>query len=216
MNKDIYQIKIIYTDAGNRVEGMPYRIIQFHIDTNLQQLAQHILKNFNFKMSEPFGFYTDILNWHKSEFKYELFEEDPKKNTLKNTFIDEIFEIQKEFLFIYDYLEEYRFLITLEKQVPERNVTYPEVLESRGETSPNKEAASFLLDEEEDPIAFIPKKKSVGIRDEYDDFDEDELENLNGREGTGFDDNEDDLESGDADDFGFDEYGDHAGFDDEK
>lgn len=205
MNKDIFQLKVIYTDAGNKIEGMPYRIIQYHIDTNLLQLAQHILKSFSFKMSEPFGFYDEVNNWEKSAHKYELFEDDPKKNTLKNTFIDEFFEVSNKFLLVYDYLEEHRFLITLEMRVPERKIEYPEILESRGETIPNNES-SFSLDEEDDEPKYGAKKATSSIKDEYDDIGDDDLEKLEGREGDGDDDDE--IIEEEEDEFGFDELSD--------
>lgn len=211
MNKDIYQVKIVYTDAGNKVERMPYRIMQFHKDTNLQQFAHHILKSFGFKLSEPFGFYSDPELWHKSESKYELFEEDPKKNTLKNTFIDDIFGIQKEYLMIYDYLEEFRFLIFFDKTVPERNaVPYPEIIESMGETK-NESEVTLNLDEEDDEPKYGAKKQTGSIKDEFDDYDNDDVEKLNGREGD-----EDDEASDDegGSEFGLEEYG-SGGYDDD-
>lgn len=204
MNKDIYQLKVIYTDAGNKTEGMPYRIIQFHKDTNLLQLAHYILKSFSFKLSEPFGFYSDIKNWDRSEHVFELFEEDPKKNTLKNTFIDEFFDIQKQFLMVYDYLEENRFLITYEKQVPERSVEYPELIESRGESLPANEAAINLDDEDDEP-KYAAKKVTGGFKDEFDDYDEDDVNKLDGREG-GDDEGDEEMFDEEGDEFGFDEH----------
>jgi hypothetical protein len=203
MNNDIFQLKVIYTDAGNKVEGMPYRIIQYHKDTNLLQLASHILKSFSFKMSEPFGFYDNLKNWEKSENKFELFEDNPKKNTLKNTYIDEFFQISDKFLLVYDYLEEHRFLIYLMARVPERNIEYPEILESRGESLPENES-TFNFDEEEEPKYGI-KKPVAAIRDEFDDIEDDELAALEGREGEMGDDEEFGEEP--EDEFGFDEYG---------
>lgn len=201
MNKDIFQLKIVSTDANNKIERKPYRIVQFHKDTTLMQLAQQILKSFSFKMSEPFGFYSNPDNWNKSEHKYELFEEDINKNTLKNTFIDEIFDIQKEFLFVYDYLEEYRFLIFYEKMVPERNsVQYPDVIESIGETKQESEIPT-KDDDDEDELRFATKKKTGGISDEFDDYEDDDLEGLNNSD---FDENGDDETS--SDNFGFDEF----------
>lgn len=209
MNKDIYQLKIISTDASNKIERKPYRIVQFHKDTTLMQLAQQILKSFSFKMSEPFGFYSDPDLWNKSELKYELFEEDLKKNTLKNTFIDEIFDLQKEFLFIYDYLEEYRFLIFYEKMVPQRSsVQYPDVIESMGETKQESDLG-LKDDDDDDEPRYGAKKKTGGMRDEFDDYDDDDLEGLTS---TDYDGNEDDEPSGD--DFGFDETS-KGGYEDE-
>lgn len=200
MTKDIYQIKIIYTDASNKIEGMPYRVIQFNKDTNLLQLAHHVLKNFSFKLSEPFGFYTDMVNWHKSEHKFELFEDDPKKNTLKNTYIDDFFEHQKEYILIYDYLEEYRFLLIFDKLVPERTgIIYPDLIESMGETKPDNGAVK-LLDDEDDMPKYGAKKASGGFKDEFDDYDDDELDKL-----TSIDGDDGDAEASD-DDFGLDEY----------
>jgi hypothetical protein len=214
MTKDIYQLKIVYTDAGNRVERMPYRIIQFHKDTNLQQMASYILKSFSFKMSEPFGFYSNPDNWTKSDHKFELFEDDPKKNTLKNTFIDDIFEIQKEFLLIYDYLEEYRFLIFFDKMVPERNgISYPDTIESMGETKQDDETK--LMDEDDDEPKYGAKKKTGGFKDEFDDYDDDDVEKLGGREGGDGEDDDDFGDSGD-DDYGFDEFSDGGLEDDYK
>lgn len=173
------------------------------------QLAQQILKSFSFKMSEPFGFYSDPDNWNKSEHKYELFEEDIKKNTLKNTFIDDIFELQKEFLFVYDYLEEYRFLIFYEKMVPQRSsVQYPDVIESMGETKQESDM-SIKEDDEDDEPRFGTKKKTGGMRDEFDDYDDDDLEGLNN---TDFDENGDDEAP--SNDYGFDEFS-KGGYDDE-
>lgn len=205
MNKDIYQLKIIYTDAGNKIEGMPYRIIQFHKDTHLLQFAQYILKNFSFKVSEPFGFYSDLKRWDKSEYAYELFEEDPKKNTLKNTFIDELFDIQKEYLLVYDYLEEYRFIIKYEKQVPERSVEYPELIESRGETLPSNEVPIHMEDDDNEP-KYAAKKNTGALKDEFDDYDDDDIAKLEAIEG-GEDDEEGGLGNSGDDDFDMEEFG---------
>lgn len=216
MNKDIFQLKIIYTDASNKIERKPYRIVQFHKDTNLQQLAQHILKSFGFKMSEPFGFYSDLESWDKSEDKFELFEEDPTKSTLKNTYIDELFDIQKEFLLIYDYLEEHRFLIYFEKNVPERHVTYPDIIESMGERSQLAEATSTLDEDDDDSPRFAAKKKTSSFAEDMEDYDDSDMEGLDGIEGEGYDLDEDPASyKGSDDDFGIDEYGDDFG-EDEK
>lgn len=200
MNKDIYQVKLIYTDASNKIERMPYRVMQFHKDTNLLQLAHHILKNFSFKLTEPFGFYTDMVNWHKSEHKFELFEDDPKTNTLKNTYIDDFFDHQKEYILIYDYLEEYRFLIIYDKMVPERTgINYPDLIESMGETKAENEAVK-LLDDDEDLPKYGAKKNSGSFKDEFDDYGDDEIDKLSSIDG------EDDDDENGGDDFGLDEY----------
>ncbi len=210
MNKDIFQLKIIATDAGNKIERMPYRIIQFHKDTTLMQLAQHILKAFSFKMSEPFGFYSNPDDWNLSEYKYELFEDDPKKESLKNTFVDEIFELQKEFLLIYDYLEEHRFLIFYEKMIPIRNsVQYPDLIESMGESKITNET-SLKDDDEDDEPRFGTKKKTGSIKDEYDDLEDDDLKGKND-----FDDEDDEDDLDDTDEFGFDEFAGSGGYEDE-
>lgn len=216
MNKDIFQIKVISTDASNKIERKPYRVIQFHKDTNLLQLAQNILKSFSFKMSEPFGFYSDPDNWNKSEFKFELFEDDPKKNTLKNTFIDEFFDIQKEFLLIYDYLEEHRFLILYEKMVPQRtSVQYPDIIEQMGETKHHSEAI-IKEDDEDDEPRFASKKKTGGMKDEFDDYDDDELDGLKGRDGGDYDDDDESFDDDQGgDDFGFDEFSGSGGYEEE-
>ncbi|TAG51698.1 MAG: hypothetical protein EAZ27_13330 [Cytophagales bacterium] len=215
MSKNIYQLRIIATDAANKIERMPYRVIQFHKDTNLMQLAQHILKAFSFKMSEPFGFYSDPDIWIKSEHKYELFEDDPKKNTLKNTFIDEIFDLQKEFLFIYDYLEEHRFLIIYEKMVPTRNsITYPDLIESLGESKHHSDT-SFTDNDDNDEPRFASKKKTGGMRDEFDDIDDDDLSNLNGREGFGDNDDDESFDDDQGDEFDLDEFGSSGGYEEE-
>ncbi|MDX2190763.1 MAG: hypothetical protein SFY32_12950 [Bacteroidota bacterium] len=203
MNKDIYQLKVIYTDASNKTEKKPYRIIQFHKDTNLLQLAQHLLKSFGFKVSEPFGFYDNLENWSKSKNKFELFEEDPKKNTLKNTFVDDFFEVKKEFLLIYDYLEEYRFLIFFEKMVPERNVQYPDVIESMGEMRSESETVLDDDDDDESNSKYGVKKQTGGFKDEFEDVEDDELDGLS-KSG--------DID-GDSDDEPFEEVDDEFGFD---
>ncbi|MDX2196445.1 MAG: hypothetical protein NW207_08505 [Cytophagales bacterium] len=203
MNKDIFQLKIIYSDAGNKTDGMPYRIIQYHKDTNLQQLAASILKNFGFKMAEPFGFYSEFDNWHKSKHKFELFEDDPKKNTIKNTYLDDLFDIQADYLFIYDYLEEFRFIIKLEKTVPERpGLTYPDLIESIGEKQ--MKSTSSFAEEEEGEVKYAIKKDTGGFKDEFDDGADEDTKNLDSIEGES-DDEDDTPTDEDEDELGFDE-----------
>jgi hypothetical protein len=88
-----------------------------------------------------FGFYDNAERWTDSEEVYEFsFEEsdvfpgvNPARN-VKKVRISEVFdEIGKEMLFLYDYGDEWHFLVELtEKKFRKEDEKYPAVLEREG------------------------------------------------------------------------------------
>ena len=119
----------------------PSRTLALLKSSTLYTLACTILRAFNFDSDHLFGFYDNVDKWTDSEEVYEFsFEESdvfpgvtPAKN-VKKVRISEVFdEIGKEMLFLYDYGDEWHFLVELtEKEFRKEDQKYPAVLEREG------------------------------------------------------------------------------------
>ncbi len=112
---EVYRMKIIQSGWNNRVRGMPYRIIDIPDDCTLYKFAEIITDLFEFDFDHAFGFYSEIKNHYRSPESYELFKdmgEDTTSKGVKRTHLKKVFrELKKKWLFLYDYGDEWHFII---------------------------------------------------------------------------------------------------------
>ena len=137
----IYLIKAILSDWYGHVRGMPYRTLAVPEEFTLYSLAEAIVDSFNFDFDHAFGFYDNIKRWTVSDEGYELFAdigEESEFNGVKRTKVNKVFnEINKKMLFLFDYGDEWHFIIELKRlEASKEDAKYPLVVESVGEAPP--------------------------------------------------------------------------------
>ncbi|ATW26816.1 IS1096 element passenger TnpR family protein [Candidatus Formimonas warabiya] len=138
--ESIYVFKVVLSDWGGRVKGMPYRVIACPEKISLYQLGETIIESFDFSFDHAFGFYDNIKNWYRSQEGYELFADLGEKDSfpgVKRAQAAKVFpELKKKMLFLFDYGDEWRFVVQLIKiEEPEENVKYPLVIQAVGDIS---------------------------------------------------------------------------------
>jgi hypothetical protein len=120
-----------------------YRAIEIAPASSLYQLAQAIIRSFDFDFDHPFGFYSNLKgNIYKSPVRYELFvdmgEDDGEARSVRRTRVTEAFPsngIKMRLLF--DYGDHWEFLVEfVERKLKEPQVKLPRVLTSVGEAPP--------------------------------------------------------------------------------
>lgn len=127
----IYTFKVLF-------DKDVYRIIEIKGRQTLFDLAAIILKSYNFDMDHMFGFYNNLKNPYKSDEIYELLDEVDffmNKNTkeLRDTSIEEVFERKKKMLFLFDYGDEWHFLVESQKvDDPKPRIKYPRIIAKVG------------------------------------------------------------------------------------
>ncbi len=140
-NDSIYLIKATLHYRYFHSNEPVFRIFAIQGETKLYTLAKTTLKYFNFDFDHLFGFYNNLNEWTNSQERYELpyyldVNKDSKfqTNDVKQVKINEVFdEIGKKMLFIYDYGDEWQFIIELlETDSPEPNEKYPYIIRSFG------------------------------------------------------------------------------------
>jgi hypothetical protein len=128
---------ITISDRYARVQGNPHRILAIPSTFTLYKFAEVILESFNFNFDHCFGFYDNLKNIYNSHEGYELFkdigEESDFKSVKKNK-IDIVFDsIGKKMCFMFDYGDEWRFIVELKDEIEVSNTKhYPKVIESKG------------------------------------------------------------------------------------
>lgn len=133
--QNIYHFKItILKDE----KPSAYRIIAIDKKTSLYTFAEVILANFGFNRNHSFGFYDNTDDWFDSRDLYELFvdldvECGEGAQSVKLNTIGTAFAIRKNMLFLFDYGDEWKFLIELlAKKDSESTTRYPALIESKG------------------------------------------------------------------------------------
>lgn len=145
-------IKASHCEYGCRTRGMPYRILGITRESSLELLAIAVLASFEFDFTHAFGFYDNLRNWTKSAERFEVFKDmesdqlvdlfpyEPGRS-VRDTQVGEVFDtVGKKMLFLYDYGDEWHFILRLKKFSPfDNNMEYPELFESKGEAPPQYE-----------------------------------------------------------------------------
>lgn len=146
----------------------PSRTIAILGKSTLYTLASTILRAFNFDSDHLFGFYDNVDDWTDSDERYE-FDGDfdsgaetdlyKKMRDVRHARISRIFNrVGKEMLFLYDYGDEWQFVMELlEKRVREEGKKYPAVIE-REEKAPRQyggDEEERRGDREEDEYQYV-------------------------------------------------------------
>ena len=131
----IYFIKVTLSDLYGRAGGRPYRTLAIPETFTLYGLAEAITDSFDFDFDHAFGFYNNIKRWTSSTEGYELFADiggESEFEGVKRTKVNEVFdEVGKEWLFLFDYGDEWHFVVELTEVEPsEEGEKYPLVVES--------------------------------------------------------------------------------------
>ena len=101
-------------------------VIQISGSINLYGLAEHIIDTIGFDFDHAFGFYDNLKNPYKSKELYTLFAdmedvEDDGEPGVNRTFIEEVFKKGKRMLFLFDYGDDWQFLLTCTGSEPAKN-----------------------------------------------------------------------------------------------
>lgn len=155
-NDDIYILKVIASDYEARVRNRPYRLIAISGHVSLHDLAVTIIGSFDFDFDHLFGFYNNLRRWHKSTVGYEnvadLGEPGKFPGTMDVLIKDVFTELKQKYLFLFDYGDEWHFIVQLKKvEKAKPDQAYPVLLESVGEVI---QYGNFFEDDEEDDIDF--------------------------------------------------------------
>jgi hypothetical protein len=116
-----------------------YREIEIVSTTSLYRLAAAILAAFGFDLDHAFGFYTNLTGRDvlQSEPRYELFHDMGARTdalSVRKTMVDEAFEEPgHKMLFLFDYGDDWRFVVELLRIGPARKgARYPRLVSHRG------------------------------------------------------------------------------------
>ena len=98
-------------------------IIAISGNINLHGLAEHIIDTIGFDLDHAFGFYDNLRNPHKSSEAYTLFADmeeadDDGSLSVNRTHIEEVFEKGKKMIFLFDYGDDWQFLLTCKDVEP--------------------------------------------------------------------------------------------------
>jgi hypothetical protein len=96
-------------------------------DHTLDDLAASIIASVGFDMDHFFGFYSNLKNVTPSEEEYTLFadigeEVEPHDKGVRTTCLMDVFIPKKKMLFLFDYGDEWRFIVTCESIEPTKSM----------------------------------------------------------------------------------------------
>jgi hypothetical protein len=120
-----------------------YRDIEIDSGKSLYDLAEGIVRAFDFDLDHAFGFYSKLTEYClDSPIKYELFADleggESDAGSVKRTKVAQAFpDVGSKMLFLFDYGDEWRFkveVIGLGEKVPKAR--YPKVLAIVGKAPP--------------------------------------------------------------------------------
>lgn len=153
-----FTFRVEFLEKGSSGEH-PFRIFSVPENYTLEQLAKTILELFDREFSHSYGFYDNIQNWSESKESYELFadlddEEDTGSKSVKSTQLKDSFVSGKQLLFLYDYGEEWTYLVEMVDMdtAPEYS-SFPIMEDAFGKVpGAMSETKSTLIPENEDEI----------------------------------------------------------------
>lgn len=89
---------------------------------NLYGLAEHIIDTVGFDFDHAFGFFDNLKNPYQSDEKYTLFadmgEANPGERSVQRTLIEEVFDPGKKMVFLFDYGDDWQFLLACKSIEP--------------------------------------------------------------------------------------------------
>ena len=158
-NKSVYQFKAtLDADFDENIKEKPYREIAAFSSQSLSTLARAIVTAFGFDFDHCYGFYDNLKDPYKSKEIFELFTdipEDPTPGALGVTHekITKAFNrIGKKMLFLFDYGDNWHFIVELIDIIPIEKVTkYPRILKKVGQ-APEQYPPMEEDEEEHDPL----------------------------------------------------------------
>ena len=115
-----------------------YCIIELKGSSSLYKFAEAIINAFDFELDHAFGFYNNIKYIHKSSEVYTLFCDygtsiELHEKSVEKSYIYKVFEPGKKMLFLFDYGDDWRFLVEcLDVVKPEAKKKYPNIVERQG------------------------------------------------------------------------------------
>jgi hypothetical protein len=114
------------------------RLIEVRDTATLYQLAEAVTQAFGFFFDHAFGYYDNLKHHFESNERFELFADmgdaDPGVRGVKKTRATEAFaEPGKKMLFLFDYGDDWFFLIERIERAPTGKGRFPRVVESNGE-----------------------------------------------------------------------------------
>ncbi|MCF7674650.1 MAG: plasmid pRiA4b ORF-3 family protein [Akkermansiaceae bacterium] len=91
--------------------------IQLLAAHSLHDLAEGIIKSVGFDLDHCFGFYDNLKDYYHSMEEYTLFadigEESKKEDTgVEGTSTESVFKPKKQMLFLFDYGDDWKFIVT--------------------------------------------------------------------------------------------------------
>ena len=136
-------MKLIKLKVTNNDDKANYKIIEVPTNMILYKFAEVLVKRFGFYFDHAFGFYDNLENPFDSKEIYELFtdledvETTPNaKGVQKYYFVSDLFERNKKMLFLFDYGDNWEFILELlddSQEVLSVPKSYYKLYESHGE-----------------------------------------------------------------------------------
>jgi hypothetical protein len=129
-HRDVMIVLVAITDESGYVKGNPYRKIALYSGTILSLVAQVIIDSFGFDIGKPFGFYSTIHgDYSESDWQVDSFS--PAITCISLEGIVE--SVGSEFLFVYDFEDEWRFILKyIGLMKPSAEIVCPVVLTREG------------------------------------------------------------------------------------
>ncbi|MCW1923054.1 plasmid pRiA4b ORF-3 family protein [Luteolibacter arcticus] len=111
--------------------------LQLPATGTLESLAYAIIEAVGFDMDHCFGFYDNLKNTHRSKEEYTLFadigeEAKDGDSGVKTTLVDAVFRPKKKMLFLFDYGDDWMFLVTCTGEAEGRAFKRPKLLATSG------------------------------------------------------------------------------------
>ena len=117
-----------------------YRIIEIKGNSPLSKLAEAITDSFDFDMDHAYGFYNNLKDPYTSTEAYTVFADmtdeldaDENEKSVQNAVISDVFETKKKMIFLFDYGDEWLFLVECQELSPSlEKIKYPRVTKEVG------------------------------------------------------------------------------------
>lgn len=112
-------------------------VLELPSENTLSDLAHTIIDAAGFDMDHCYGFYEDLGRGHQDAEHYTLFadigeEVAPVDKGVETTSLDAAFEAEKQMIFLFDYGDDWRFLVTCTKEESGRAFKRPRILATAG------------------------------------------------------------------------------------
>ncbi len=111
---DIFCFKVSLCNWDLTYRGNPYRTFEIPSNSTLEDLANAIIRLFDFDDDHLYGFYEFKKRWTDSNERYELSPDNRDIEDVKNVLIDDVFSLKKKMQFLYDFGDEWKLLVKLE------------------------------------------------------------------------------------------------------